>query len=182
MQHRQRPGFVLLTAPILALLLAACSGSADPGVTEAGSAEPAVTQSGAVAQSSAADSTVTGRLDGRRHIVRRTIRATRPHMVNQCVERTRKVRHTSSTRSGGRTKTRTWYTVEHYQDCEKVKKGVEKYTRVLSPARWCVELDNVGGDPARDAIWYEVSATVYSTVADGEKGGTVSFVPLRTGC
>jgi hypothetical protein len=175
-QHRPWPGFVLLTAAILALPLAACSGSAGPGVTDAGSPKPAVTQS------STADPTVTGRLDDRRHIARKTIRATRPHLVNHCVERTRQVRHTSSTRSGGRTKTRTWYTVEHYQDCEKVKKGVETYTRVLAPARWCLELDDVGGDQARDEVWYEVDAAVYSTVTGAEAGGTVSFVALRKGC
>jgi hypothetical protein len=103
-------------------------------------------------------------------------------MVEHCKDGAKRVRHSSTSRSGGRTKTRTWYTVEHYQDCEKVKRGTETYTRVVQRARWCVELDNVGGDPAEDDVWYEVDSAAYGTATDAGKGAKVSFVPLRTGC
>lgn len=122
---------------------------------------------------------VTGALDDHRHVARRTAPARRPHMVQRCTDRTRRVKHTSSKGSGKRKSTRTWYTTEHYQDCRKVQQGTESYTRVVSAERWCVELDDVGGDRTRDDVWYKVDATTYGTAVGAEEGTPMSFTPWR---
>ncbi|MER5361371.1 hypothetical protein [Streptomyces sp. NPDC002785] len=166
-----------LTAGLLAALLSACGSPAAPS----GSAAPVV--GGSPADSGLRDgTTVSGLRDDIRHITRKTATGTRPRMVERCTTRVRKVKHTSSTGKGGTRKTRTWYTDDSYKDCKKIQQGTRSYTRVVRRARWCVELDNVGGNPAKDDVWYEVEAAVHHKATQIEEGGKLSFTPLRRGC
>ncbi|MFJ7490850.1 hypothetical protein ACIQZB_06270 [Streptomyces sp. NPDC097727] len=173
-----------LAAVLLAALLGACgspaasSGSAAP----VGGGSPADSGLRDGTASSPSDRTVSGLRDDIRHITRKTATGTRPRMVERCTTRVRKVEHTSSTGRGSTRKTRTWYTDDSYEDCKKVQQGTRSYTRVVRPARWCVELDNVGGNPAEDDVWYEVESAVYHKATQIEEGGKLSFTPLRRGC
>jgi hypothetical protein len=179
--HRlRRPYSAAVAAALLAALLGAC-GSPDSGAV-AGTGPSAAASAGSRTPVAKADPPVTGLLDDHRHVARRTAPGRRPHMVQRCTDRTRRVRHTSSKGSGKRKSTRTWYTTEHYKDCRKVQQGTESYTRVVSAERWCVELDDVGGDRARDDVWYEVDSATYATAVHGEEGTAMSFSPLKTGC
>ncbi|WP_431961331.1 hypothetical protein [Actinacidiphila sp. bgisy160] len=179
--HRHRRPFtaaVAVAAACLAALLGACAGP-DSGAV-AGSGPSAAATAGAPAAK--ADPRVIGLLDDHRHVARRTATGRRPHMVQRCTDRTRRVKHSSSSGSGKRRSTRTWYTTEHYKDCRKVRQGTESYTRVVSAERWCVELDDVGGDRTRDDVWFTVDSATYDTAVDTKEGTPTSFTPLATGC
>ncbi|MDX2707091.1 hypothetical protein PV350_30205 [Streptomyces sp. PA03-6a] len=180
MHRHRRPYSAAVAAVLLAALLGAC-GSPDSGAV-AGSGPSATASAGTGTPVVKAVPPVTGALDDHRHVARRTAPARRPHMVQRCTDRTRRVKHTSSKGSGKRKSTRTWYTTEHYQDCRKVQQGTESYTRVVSAERWCVELDDVGGDRTRDDVWYKVDATTYGTAVGAEEGTPMSFTPLASGC
>ncbi|SCF77316.1 hypothetical protein [Streptomyces sp. Ncost-T10-10d] len=177
-----------LTAVLLAALLSACGSPAAPSGSAAPSGPAVPVDGGSPADSglrdgtasSPPDRTVSGLRDDIRHITRKTATGTRPRTVERCTTRVRKVKHTSST--GSTRKTRTWYTNDSYKDCEKVQQGTRSYTRVVRPARWCVELDNVGGNPAEDDVWYEVESAVYHKATQIEEGSKLSFTPLRRGC
>ncbi|MFJ4844816.1 hypothetical protein [Streptomyces sp. NPDC088733] len=146
-----------MAAVILAALLSACAGS----------------PSGSGTAQAAPDDTVTGVLDTYRHDPRKTVPATRTRMVDACTDRTRPVRHTSSSGSGKRRTTRTWYTTEHERDCHKVPRGTEAYRRVVHTERWCVRLDDV---------WYRVDAATYDTATRTDRGDRLTVSPLGTGC
>ncbi|WP_327369260.1 hypothetical protein [Streptomyces sp. NBC_01217] len=173
-RFRVRPA---LAAVLLAALLTACGSP-----SESGSGGSADSGHGGGTASSAPDRTVSGLRDDIRHLTRKTATGTRPHMVKRCTSRVRKVKHTSSSGTGRRRTTRTWYTNDSYQDCTKVRRGTESYTRVVRPERWCVELDNVGGNSAKDDVWYEVESTVYRKATQLKEGAGLSFAPLRRGC
>ncbi|MGY0490595.1 hypothetical protein [Streptomyces sp. WG-D5] len=159
---------------MLVVALAACGGT-DTSSSVNGTGKGSGSGSGTVEQ---ADQKVTGVRDGVRHVTRRTTRATRPHLVNKCETDTRKVRHTK--RSNGRTKT--WYTTDKVRDCHKVRRGTEKYTKVLRSERWCVRLDDVGGKRTADDRWFRVNSTTYGRVRGEEDRSKVTIEPLREGC
>ncbi|MCH0560245.1 hypothetical protein [Streptomyces sp. MUM 16J] len=123
-------------------------------------------------------SSVSGRLDGTRHLPQQTRRATRPRMVKRCRPGTTRVRHTS----GRGSKKRTWYTTEHTTVCSKVRQGTETYRKVIRPERWCVELDDVNGKKSRDEIWYQVERGTYQRALAIQVGDRMSFVPEDDGC
>lgn len=126
--------------------------------------------------------TVTGLRDSLRHLARRTAKGTRPRTVTKCTPATKKVRHTSSSGSGSKKKTRTWYTTEQYRKCSQVHSGTETYTRTVRKERWCVSLDDVGGDTAKDDVWYQVTRAVYDEVRTADDHARVEFAPAGTGC
>ncbi|MGW3209608.1 hypothetical protein [Streptomyces sp. NPDC001135] len=99
---------------------------------------------------------VHGLKDTVRHITRQTTRATRPHLVKHC---------TSGTHGSRRT-------------CRRVQDGTETYRRQLRPERWCVRLDDVGGDRKRNDVWYRVDRADYDRVVDAGDHARVQFVPL----
>ncbi|MCH5670886.1 hypothetical protein [Streptomyces gilvus] len=164
----------LLVAGVTALLvagLAACGGgSGDSG------------QSGAAKAAQASPDGVRGLKDTVRHVSRKTVYATRPHLVRRCRPATRQVRHTSRSGSGTHRTTRVWYTTEHYQSCTQVRKGTERYRRVVRQERWCVSLDDVDGVRTQDDVWYEVDRQTYGQVLDAGDHAPVRFVPAGTGC
>ncbi|MET8329280.1 hypothetical protein [Streptomyces sp. NPDC005181] len=181
---RVRP---VLAAVLLAALLTACGSPAVP--TGAGSSamptSPGSSAGSGVGDGtvpSPPDRTVSGLRDDTRHVTRKTTTGTRPRMVKRCTPRVRKVKHTSTSGTGRRKRTRTWYTNDSYQDCKKVQQGTTSYTRVVRQARWCVELDNVGGNSTEDDIWYEVESAVYHRATELKEGAKLSFTPLRRGC
>lgn len=126
--------------------------------------------------------TVTGLRDSVRHLARQTAKGTRPHTVTKCASASKEVRHTSSSGSGSKKKTRTWYTTEQYRKCSKVRSGTETYTRIVRTERWCVSLDDVGGDTAKDDVWYQVTRAVYDEVRTADDHARVEFAPAGTGC
>ncbi|MFF2228336.1 hypothetical protein ACFVV7_34020 [Streptomyces globisporus] len=128
--------------------------------------------------SGSTDNSVSGLRDDLRFVPKKTVRDTRPRMVEQCTTGTKRVRHTSTSQG----KTRTWYTTEPTRSCTTVQKGKESYDRVTRQPRWCVELDNVDGNANKDDVWFEVDASTYSTAADTREGRQLSFTPLRAGC
>ncbi|MFG2939668.1 hypothetical protein [Streptomyces sp. NPDC048282] len=128
------------------------------------------------------DDTVHGLKDGVRHIAAKTARATRPRLVRKCTTATRRVRHTSSSGSGSKRKTRTWYTTERYRSCAKVRSGTETYRRTLRAEEWCVRLDDVNGDPKTDDVWYQVGRTVYDDARAADDHARLEFVPAHEGC
>lgn len=73
-------------------------------------------------------------------------------MVRRCADRTRRMRYSSSSGTGGRRSTRSRYTTEHSEDCREAPYGTEPYTRTVSAERWCVEPDDVGGVRTRDGV------------------------------
>ncbi|OIJ84749.1 hypothetical protein [Streptomyces colonosanans] len=125
---------------------------------------------------------VVGLRDTVRHVPRRTVKDTRPHMVKKCTPATKRVKHTKRTGSGAHKKTRTWYTTERYRDCTKVQEGTETYRRVVQRERWCVKLDDVNGDTARDDVWYRVTRTTYNKALGMEEHTRINFVPVGIGC
>ncbi|MFF3495457.1 hypothetical protein ACFYWS_29375 [Streptomyces sp. NPDC002795] len=169
---KRRPTLAGLTM-LLVVALAACGGGTDTAPSTHAGAKGGDSRS--VEQQ---DDKVTGVRDGVRHTLRRTTRATRPHLVKKCDTDTRKVRHTK--RSHGRTKT--YYTTKKVRDCHKVRKGTEKYTRVLRAERWCVRLDAVGGKRGANDQWYRVNSTTYGRVQGAEDRAKVTIDPIRQGC
>ncbi|MPY33505.1 hypothetical protein FNH09_20310 [Streptomyces adustus] len=128
------------------------------------------------------DASVFGLLDEFRHLSAKTGRATRPHMVKKCTTTTERVKHTKSTGSGAKRSTRTWYSTEKSKDCKQVRSGTETYTRVVRPERWCVSLDDVGGDAARDDVWYRVSSATYHEAVGADKHARMEFTPTGSDC
>ncbi|MEV7688958.1 hypothetical protein ACFW1F_20450 [Streptomyces bungoensis] len=120
---------------------------------------------------------VSGLKDDLRHIPRKTVPATRPHMVKECTTDSVRVSHSSSTGSGSHRRTRRWYTTERRQNCHKVQHGTEAYRREIRPERWCVRLDDVDGDHDRDNVWYRVDRRDYSRVQFARYHTSVKFVP-----
>ncbi|MEB8342061.1 hypothetical protein [Streptomyces endophyticus] len=169
---KRRPTLAGLTM-LLVVALAACGGGTEKSASSHGGGGSADSQS--IEQH---DDKVTGVRDGVRHMSRRTTRATRPHLVKKCATDTRKVRHTK--RSKGRTKT--YYTTKKVRDCHKVRKGTEKYTRVLRAERWCVRLDAVGGKRGADDQWFRVNSTTYGRMQGVEDRAKVTIEPIRKGC
>ncbi|MEU4173076.1 hypothetical protein AB0F46_40270 [Streptomyces sp. NPDC026665] len=129
-----------------------------------------------------ADASVFGLRDETRHRTARTTRATRPHMTKKCTTTTRRVRHTSTTGSGTKRHTRTWYSTEHAKSCKQVRSGTETYTRVVRPEQWCVSLDDVGGDKGQDDVWYQVTRTTYDTAVATDEHERMEFTPKDSGC
>lgn len=180
MRRRRRPHTAAVTVTLLAALLSAC-GSPDSGAA-AGAGPSTAASAGNRAPVATADAPVSGVLDDHRHVARRTATELRPRMVQRCTDRTRRVRHSSSSGSGKRRSTRTWYTTEHDKECRKAQQGTESSTRVVSAERWCVELDDVGGDRTRDDLWFQVGSATYGRAAEAGEGAVMPFRPLATGC
>ncbi|MCX5311403.1 hypothetical protein [Streptomyces sp. NBC_00154] len=174
----------VLAAVLLAALLTACGNSDGPSSPGSHAAPNGPAGSGVVDGTvpSPPDRTVSGLRDDTRHITRKTTTGTRPRMVKRCTSRVRRVKHTSTSGTGRRKRTRTWYTNDSYKDCKKVQQGTTRYTRVVRRARWCVELDNVGGNSTKDDVWYEVESDVYRRATQLKEGAKLSFTPLRKGC
>ncbi|WP_406406801.1 hypothetical protein [Streptomyces sp. NBC_01643] len=174
----------VLAAVLLAALLTACGGSDGTGSPGSHAVATGSAGSGVVDGTvpSPPDRTVSGLRDDTRHITRKTTTGTRPRMVKRCTSRVRRVKHTSTSGTGRRKRTRTWYTNDSYKDCKKVQQGTTRYTRVVRRARWCVELDNVGGNSTKDDVWYEVESDVYRRATQLKEGAKLSFTPLRKGC
>ncbi|WP_406429117.1 hypothetical protein [Streptomyces sp. NBC_01589] len=174
----------VLAAVLLAALLTACGGSDGPSSPGSHAVPTGPAGSGVVDGTvpSPPDRTVSGLRDDIRHITRKTTTGTRPRMVKRCTSRVRRVKHTSTSGTGRRKRTRIWYTDDSYKDCKKVQQGTTRYTRVVRRARWCVELDNVGGNSTADDVWYEVESDVYRRATQLKEGAKLSFTPLRKGC
>ncbi|MFG2964619.1 hypothetical protein ACGFZS_15195 [Streptomyces sp. NPDC048288] len=176
---------------ILIGALGACSSGGDEsgfddGVTygqdDTGTGTGTATSAAAPTPTPTQDDTVHGLKDDVRHIAAKTARATRPHLVRKCTTATRRVRHTSSSGSGSKRKTRTWYTTERYRSCTKVRSGTETYRRTVRAEQWCVELDDVNGDPKTDDVWYQVGRTVYDDARAADDHARLEFVPAHEGC
>ncbi|MFE9810739.1 hypothetical protein ACFYRN_17670 [Streptomyces sp. NPDC005227] len=128
------------------------------------------------------DASVFGLRDEVRHLAAKTTRATRPHLTRKCTTATRRVKHTTRSGSGTKRRTRTWYSTERYKSCKQVRSGTETYTRVVRPERWCVSLDNLGGDAKRDDVWYRVGRTTYDAAVGTDRSVRMEFTPTGTGC
>lgn len=189
----------LIMSGVMAILigtLGACSGGGDGGDDDGIAWEQSDTVSGGDdstsggndttsgydSTASAQDSTVHGLKDSVRHVPVQTAKATRPHMVSKCSTTTRRVRHTSSSGTGSRRTTRTWYTTERHRSCSKVRSGTETYRRTVRTEKWCVELDDVNGDTTRDDVWYRVSSSVYVDARTAGEHARLEFVPAGEGC
>ncbi|WP_089099669.1 hypothetical protein [Streptomyces hyaluromycini] len=190
----------LIVSGAIAILigtLGACSGGGDRdgngvdnGVsygqddTGTGTGTGASTGTGSAPDGSASaqDDTVHGLKDSVRHVTARTVRATRPRLVRKCSTATRRVRHTSSSGTGSRRTTRTWYTTERYRSCTKVRSGTETYRKTVRAEKWCVELDDVNGDKRRDDVWYEVSRSVYGDARTADDRARLEFSPVADAC
>ncbi|MFF7974612.1 hypothetical protein [Streptomyces sp. NPDC007905] len=179
----------LLVAGVTAVLMAglgACSGGSgggDEGTSQVVGAERSGTATGQTRPDPAGEpDTVSGLRDTVRHLSAKTARATRAHLVGKCATGTRRVRHTSSSGTGTRRRTRTWYTTERYRSCGKVRSGTETYRRVVRPEKWCVRLDDVDGDRARDDVWYQVTSATYADALDTDEHARMKFTPSGTGC
>ncbi|WRZ89277.1 hypothetical protein OHB54_09410 [Streptomyces sp. NBC_01007] len=181
----------LVTAAVTAVLIAglgACSRGGDVrdegtehsvdagrdggGVAEGSRPDPATTT----------DASVFGLRDEVRHLAARTTRATRPHMTKKCTTTTRRVKHTTSTGSGTKRRTRTSYSTERSKNCKQVRSGTETYTRVVRPERWCVSLDNLDGDATHDDVWYRVSRTTYDAAIGTDRHARMDFTPMGSDC
>jgi hypothetical protein len=174
----------LIVAGVTAVLiggLGACGGGGDDSK---GSASDVSSRSseGATQEASSGSDTVSGLRDSVRHLSKKTARATRPHMVRKCTSETKRVKHSSSTGTGTKRKTRTWYTTEEYRDCTKVRSGTETYTRLVRPERWCVSLDDVAGDTSQDNVWYQVAQATYDEALHTDEHVRMTFTPTATGC
>ncbi|WP_416955492.1 hypothetical protein [Streptomyces sp. Agncl-13] len=176
----------LIVGGLTALLigaLSACGGGSGSG--DSARSASGVGQSGSSSTAPTArptPDTVTGLRDSVRHLARQTTKGTRPHTVTKCSSATKKIRHTSSSGSGAKKKTRTWTTTERYRKCSKMRSGTETYTRIVRAERWCVSLDDVGGDTGRDDVWYQVTRAVYDEVRTADDHVRVEFAPAGTGC
>ncbi|MER5789872.1 hypothetical protein [Streptomyces sp. NPDC001980] len=184
----------LIVSGAIAMLigvLGACSGGGDGdgvdnGITygqdDTGSGTGTGSGSGSGGTASAQDNSVHGLKDTVRHITAKTTRATRPRLVKECSTATRRVRHTSSSGTGSRRKTRTWYTTERSRSCTKVHSGTETYRKTVRTEKWCVELDDVNGDKRRDDVWYRVGRSVYGDALAADDHARLEFSPLADGC
>ena len=175
----------LITAGLTTLLigaLGACGGGGGSTSSAPGTSRSSASTASTAQEAEPTPDTVTGLRDSVRHLAKQTARATRPHMVTKCTPATKKVRHTSSSGTGSKKKTRTWSTTEQYRKCAKVRSGTETYTRLVRKERWCVSLDDVGGDSGRDDVWYQVTRATYDEVLGTDKHARVKFVPTETGC
>ncbi|WP_019061521.1 hypothetical protein [Streptomyces prunicolor] len=126
--------------------------------------------------------TVSGLRDDVRHITRKATPAVRPRMVNRCTTTTKKIKHTSRTRTGKRTLTSTWYENRPITTCRKVRNGTESHTRVARRERWCVELDAVNGDQRRRDVWFQVTHAAYTKALAVREGDSIKFTPVANGC
>ncbi|MFI1761526.1 hypothetical protein ACH41H_05585 [Streptomyces sp. NPDC020800] len=178
----------LIVAGVTAVLIAglgACGGGGGGGSAGTGSAS-GTGQSGPAGTGQAGPSptpdAVSGLRDQVRHVTARTTRAPRPHMVRRCTTGTRRVSHTSSSGTGSRRRTHTSYTTEHYQHCTKVRSGTETYKRLVRPERWCVSLDDVDRNTARDDVWYQVDRSAYDKAVAADEHAPLTFVPKDPGC
>ncbi|WP_330234567.1 hypothetical protein [Streptomyces sp. NBC_00566] len=170
----------LAIAGVTALVMAGmggCSGS-DAGAHTGGGDHVSTVNGG----TTPSPDTVYGLRDEVRHVSAVTTRATRPHLVRQCTDATRRVKHTRRTGSGKRRSTRNRYTTEHYQRCGKVRHGTETYRRVTRPEHWCVRLDDVGGDRSHDDVWYRVTRTTYGDALGTHDHARLRFTPRGSGC
>ncbi|MFJ9565672.1 hypothetical protein ACIRQQ_37235 [Streptomyces fuscichromogenes] len=183
----------LIVSGAIAILigtLGACSGGGDGAGTGSGQDDTTTTAtstgtgsgSGSGGTAAAQDETVHGLKDSVRHVTTKTTRATRPRLVRKCSTATRRVRHTSSSGTGSRRKTRTWYTTERYRSCTKVRSGTETYRKTVRTEKWCVELDDVNGDKRRDDVWYQVSRSVYGDAQAADEHARLKFDPTSEGC
>lgn len=172
----------LIVGGLTALLIGALSAC---GSGESAGSSSSVGRSGASTTAPKArptPDTVTGLRDSVRHFAKQTAKGTRPHTVTKCAPATKEVQHKSSSGSGSKKKTRTWTTTEHYRKCSKVPSGTETYTRTVRAERWCVSLDDVGGDTAKDDVWYQVTRAAYDEVRIADEHARVEFAPTRSGC
>ncbi|MER5472794.1 hypothetical protein [Streptomyces sp. NPDC002685] len=181
----------LVTAAVTALLIAglgACGGGGDVSDEGTDYSVDVDQDNGSVAEepqpdtATTTDATVYGLRDEVRHLAARTTRATRPHMTRKCTTTTRRVKHTTSTGSGTKRRTRTWYSTEQAKSCKQVRSGTETYTRVVRPERWCVSLDNLHGDATQDDVWYQVSKTTYDAAIGMDRYAHMDFTPTASGC
>ncbi|MFD3422641.1 hypothetical protein [Streptomyces decoyicus] len=125
---------------------------------------------------------VSGLRDDVRHIHEKAQPATRPHMISVCTTRPKRTPHTATTRVGGVTKTRRWVTIETARDCRMKQRGTETYMRVVRTERWCVELDDVGGNRRRDDVWFRVDPHAYAQALDVNEGEKIAITPRADGC
>lgn len=169
----------LVRAGLTAILVAglgACGAATDGG---AGHPDGGGKGTGKTSQDARPHSdAVFGLRDGARHVAKKTVRSTRPHLVQKCRPATKRVKHT---KRSGRTK-KTWYTTERFRDCHQVTKGTETYTRVVRPERWCVQLDDVNGAAAKDDVWYRVPHATYRAALDKGAHARIKIEPTGTGC
>lgn len=165
----------LLAAGVAAVLMAGL-GACGRGGTGDG------TQDGVAAQIQPSPETVSGLRDTVRHLPRKTVTDTRPHLVRECTSATKQVRHISRSGSGTHRTTRVWYTTERYQSCRKVRQGTETFRRVVRPERWCVSLDDVNGVKAQDDVWYRVTREIYDRARAADRHTRMKFAPTGSGC
>lgn len=102
----------------------------------------------------------------------------------QCTTKWKDVKHTQTTGTGTNRRTRTWYTKEAYQDCKNIKTGSHPVTKneKVKDAKYCVELDNVGGDNSKDDVWYNVSSSTYYSALGKSEGTHMKFNYNHEGC
>ncbi|MGY0019846.1 hypothetical protein [Streptomyces sp. cg35] len=175
MSWKRRPALAGLTMMLVAAL-AACGGGEDRQASAHGGTGKSESSHASGHENGPAE--VVGLRDAVRHVTRRTATGTRPHLVKKCETDTRKVKHTR--RSKGRT--RTWYSTEKHQDCARVRRGTEKYTRVVRQERWCVRLDDVNGKSGKDDVWYRVRPATYQKVDGADPRAKVTIEPVAQGC
>ncbi|MFF4205706.1 hypothetical protein ACFYZ8_34220 [Streptomyces sp. NPDC001668] len=145
-----------LAAGLAAVLLLTGSGCSDRSA--------GATTSPASSASPQSTDKVAGLRDDLRHVTRKVQHGTRPRLVRTCTKPTLGKRKS-------RTRTCTW-----------VRRGTEPYTRVVRPERFCVELDNVNGEPTRDDIWFEVDRATYTRAQGVTEGDRIAFEALASGC
>lgn len=129
---------------------------------------------------------VKGDRDDVRYDKAQYVKATRVvnEYTRQCQNKTKQVRHTQTTGTGNNRRTRVWYTTEHYQDCKNVKTGShnETYKKKVKDAKYCVELDNVGGKSDEDDVWFNVSSSTYYSALGKSEGTPMKFNYNHKGC
>ncbi|MEU8788304.1 hypothetical protein [Streptomyces sp. NPDC048643] len=181
----------LVTAAVTAVLIAglgACSRGSDVHDEGTDQSVGVDRNSGSGAEESrpgpatTTDASVFGLRDEVRHLAAKTTRATRPHMTRKCTTATHRVKHTKSSGSGSKRRTRTWYSTEQSKSCRQVRNGTETYTRVVRPERWCVSLDNLGGDAKKDDVWYQVGRSTYDAAVGTDRSVRMEFTPKHSGC
>ncbi|MEV6541848.1 hypothetical protein [Streptomyces sp. NPDC051665] len=170
-----------LTA-LLVGALGACGGGSGSGDSTRSASGVSRSASSTAQKARPTPDTVTGVRDSVRHLAKQTAKGTRPHTVTRCASATKKVQHKSSSGSGSKKKTRTWYTTERYRECSKVRSGTETYTRIVRTERWCVSLDDVGGNTAKDDVWYQVTRAAYDEARIADEHARVEFTPTGSGC